>query len=244
MRLGRKNNRSSQHQNLADARGGDIQDPRWQAALAEFNALRDEIDGRTNTQGTLITLVVTAIGIVAGFVIKDNGDIRLLLVLPFLVSAAGIHSSEQDRAIALIGSYIRDELWPYLTKQRRETNTSQAPIPSWERVVKDYRDRHKHRKQHRYWSGLMLTGVPGALIFGCGSVVPLIILQSADGALPGLFDIDIYRAVWWLGVALTVIYALLARSAAGLGRPLSETLIGHGRPRQPTDSTGEPDPLA
>ena len=102
----------------------------------------------------------------------------------------------------------------------------------------------KARKQNRYWSSLMLAGVPGTLIFGCGSVVPLIILQSADGALPGLFDIDIYRAVWWLGVALTVIYALLAMSAQGLGRPLSETLTGHGRPRQPTDSTGEPDPAA
>ena len=60
-------------------------------AVAEFTALRNEIVARTTIQGTLITLVVTAVGVVAGFVIKDNGNVRLLLILPFVVSAAGIH---------------------------------------------------------------------------------------------------------------------------------------------------------
>src|SRR4051794_13710569 len=81
----------------ATARGQGIQ-----VALAEFNALRSELDDHASAQNSLIALVVTAIGIVAGFVIKDHGDLRLLLILPVLVAAAGIHHAEQDRSINLI----------------------------------------------------------------------------------------------------------------------------------------------
>jgi hypothetical protein len=45
---------------------------RVQVALAEFSALRSELQGHTSAQGSLIALVVTAIGIVAGLVIKDG----------------------------------------------------------------------------------------------------------------------------------------------------------------------------
>ena len=190
-----------------------------QVALAEFNALRAEIAARTTTQGSLITLVVTAIGIVAGLVVKDDGDPRLLLILPFLVAAAGIHSSEQDRAIALLGTYIRDELWPHLGGL-----VDDESIPSWENVVSDFRNSGKHRKAKILWSSRLLSGVPGVLIFGFGSVVPLVVLPFVEGAL----DQAIYWVVWGLGVALTVMYAVLAPSAWLLAKPLSETLEGYG----------------
>ena len=201
-----------------EAAGADARKQRIDIALAEFSALRAEILAHTNVQASLIALVVTAIGIVAGFVIKDDGDPSLLLILPFLVSAAGIHSSEQGRAIALIGSYIRDELWPYLEAQ---LGSSDLP-PSWETLVSDLRSCSKHRRRRVFLTYVLLSGVPGFLVFGLGSLVPLIVLPVVDG-----LDETIYWWVWALGILLTLVYGVLARSAWYLGAPLSTNLRGY-----------------
>ena len=198
-------------------------DQRRQAALAEFNALRAEIVARTTSQGTLITLVVTAIGLVAGFVIKDEGDVRLLLILPFLVAAAGIHSSAQDRTIALIGAYIRDRLWPFLAEGGPGAGRG-APLPSWESVVTDSRNPDQHRNRGIYVSSLLLGGIPGILIFGAGSVVPLAVLAGTEDALDSL----IYAVVWALGAALTLLYGYLALQAPALNRRIDQTLKEKG----------------
>ena len=41
---------------------------------------------------------------------------------------------------------------------------------------------------------------------------------------PSLFDLDVYRAVWWIGAVLTLVYVLLALSTVSLSKPLDETL--------------------
>ena len=188
--------------------------------------MRSEIISRSNTQSSLITLAVTALGIVAGFVIKDSGDIRLLLILPFLMSAAGIHSAQQDRAISMMGTYIRDALWPHLTRQVEEVNAP-GEFPSWEQTASDFRQGSKHQVEQNRWSSVLLSSIPGTLIFGLGSMVPLVLVFVANHGLDkDPFEWDIYRAVWWMGVGLVAIFAMLARSA-WLRRPLWETLKGY-----------------
>jgi hypothetical protein len=209
-------------------RRADDKGTRVQIALAEFNALRGEIISHSTTQAGLIALAVTAIGLVGGFVIKEDGDPRLLLILPFLVSAAGIHSAEQGRGIALMGTYIRDSLWPYLDRIHGEDGLVGEAMPSWEQTVTDFRDRKKHKGRWTHPSFLLLSGLPGTLIFFFGSAVPLVVVNFLDDAnLGGLFSWDVYRVVWWLGTALLAVHAVLAASALSLGNPLWETLEGY-----------------
>jgi hypothetical protein len=194
---------------------------RVQIALAEFNALRSEIISHSTTQAGLIVLAVTAIGLVGGFVIKDDGDPKLLLILPFLVSAAGIHSAEQGRGIALMGTYIRDLLWPYLNRIYRADGLAGEEMPSWEQTVTDFRNRRNHTRRWTHPSFLLLSGLPGTLIFFFGSLVPLVVVNFVNDADMGkLFPPDIYRVVWWLAVVLLVAHAALALTALSLGRPL------------------------
>jgi hypothetical protein len=211
---------------------------RLDVALAEFSALRTELQGHSTAQGSLIALVVTAIGIVAGLVIKEGGDPRLLLILPALVSAAGIHYAEQSRAIRLIGSYIRDRLWPYLREQLSEAKSASRLPPSWEHLVDDVR--HPGRVRDRYFASLVLSStVPSVIIFLLGSVVPLVAVhfahmpptaaQEAAGEAgpraldPDLSVLDVYRGVWWLGVALTAVYVGTAVSAMRSSGPQKAT---------------------
>jgi hypothetical protein len=69
-----------------------------------------------------------------------------------------------------------------------------------------------------------------------GSVVPLIAVhfarvpataaQEAAGTVApyvldhSVWEVDVYRGVWWLGVALTAIYVVTALSATGTSGPL------------------------
>jgi hypothetical protein len=181
-------------------------------ALAEFNALRAELLAHANVQASLIALVVTAIGIVGGLVVKEDGDPRLLLILPYLVAAAGIESSNRARTIALIGAYIRDKLWPHLEKQ------TPGSLPSWEARISDFRGLSNHRKPFRiYVPYLLLAGLPSFLIYVCGSVGPLIILA-------GLETLDGLRGVWWGGAVLTAVYVVLAASVWPLNKPIEQIL--------------------
>jgi hypothetical protein len=193
-------------------------DPGVDIAIAEFNALRAEILAHANVQASLVALVVTAIGIVGGLVVKEDGDPRLLLILPYLVAAAGIESSNRARTIALIGIYIRDKLWLYLEEQQMP-----GSLPSWEALVSDFRRRSKH---HRPWRihlpYLALAGIPSILIYVCGSVGPLVILV-------GLEKHDDLWQVWAGGAFLTGLYLVLAISVWQLGKPLGEILKGHGK---------------
>lgn len=198
--------------------------PDREVALAEFNALRAEIISRITTQAALMTLVVTAIGLVAGFVIKAGdgkgpGDVRLLLILPFLVAGAGIYSSNQDHGIRLAGAYIRDVLWPAMAPP-------QGSFLSWERVMSDFRRSGGHRDKSVYLAFEFLAGIPGILIYGLGSIVPLF-LVAFDGKA---FDRIEYAVVWGIGAVLIAIYVMLAWSTRRLDKPLGQLLKTPGLP--------------
>jgi len=189
--------------------------------LPRFAALRTEIVSRMNTQAALMTLVVGAVGVVTGFVIKGGegkggGDIRLLLILPFLVAAAGIYSSTQDHGIRLAGAFIRDVIWPSLS-------TATPAPPSWEHVMKDFRDRRKHKRRVLHLAYEFLAGAPGVLIFGLGSLVPLAAV-GWKGDLDGAGE----WSIWVLGLIFVVSYAAVAYSTRVLDQPLDQLLTTPG----------------
>ena len=63
-----------------------LEEKRVDVALAEFNALRAEIVASANAGNALIGVGLTALAVIVGFVVKDEGDERLLLAVPPLAA--------------------------------------------------------------------------------------------------------------------------------------------------------------
>lgn len=61
-----------------------------EVALHEFVKLRDEIANRSTAQWTLLGLNATATAATSGFVLANNADRNLLLLLPVLTPALGL----------------------------------------------------------------------------------------------------------------------------------------------------------
>lgn len=83
-----------------------------EARLNEFQALRKEIDRRSDAQDKLLALLVTASAAIIGLLIKNDGlEARFALVLATMAGALGVLWVDHARNIGMIGQYIRDDLW-------------------------------------------------------------------------------------------------------------------------------------
>ena len=120
------------------------------ARLAEFAALRAEIDRRSTAQQALIGLNLTATAAIATLV-TGNGQDELLLVLALVSPTLGSLWVDHARNIEALGKYISDELFNW--------------SPCWERSVPRYRERMRWRPYEFVASMLIaLLGPPwGAL---------------------------------------------------------------------------------
>jgi hypothetical protein len=78
--------------------------------LAEYAALRAEVDRRTNVQWNVVALQITSAGVIASLAISRVSDIALLLVIPLLSYMLGSRYILHDYHIKLISKYIRDSL--------------------------------------------------------------------------------------------------------------------------------------
>lgn len=160
-------------------------------ALAEYNALRAEIISHITAQTAVITVGVTALGLIAGFVVKEGADDHLLLVVPPLsMFVILLHTAENYR-IWRLGDYIRDYLWPFLQNQ------AGGLPPSWEAEVR------KYRSSRRIFFKAAAIDSPAIILFLASSVAALAWIRDSDDAL------------WVAGCAMTVI-ALAAPIAVAL----------------------------
>jgi hypothetical protein len=81
-----------------------------QVMLAEYGALRAEVDRRANVQWNVLALQITSTGVIAGLAISHVSDIALLLVIPLSSYLLGSRYILHDYRIKLISRYIRDSL--------------------------------------------------------------------------------------------------------------------------------------
>jgi hypothetical protein len=88
----------------AEARRGD------QVMLAEYAALRSEVDRRANVQWNVVALQITSAGVIASLAISHVSDIALLLVIPLSSYMLGSRYILHDYHLKLISRYIRDSL--------------------------------------------------------------------------------------------------------------------------------------
>jgi hypothetical protein len=78
--------------------------------LAEYAALRAEVDRRGNVQWNVLALQLTSAGVIASLAISHVSDIALLLVIPLSSYILGSRYILHDFQMKLISRYIRDSL--------------------------------------------------------------------------------------------------------------------------------------
>jgi hypothetical protein len=148
-------------------------------ALAEFQALRNEIISHITTQAAVVGLGLTALGVVFGVTV-NNGEERLLLAAPpIALLVVMLHMAETFRC-AKIGTYVRDQLWPFLQER-----VGDETMPSWE--VETAR------------IGNPLGAFARALIIDFPAMAIFVVASGAAVWLAPRFDL-----LWWLGLAMTL----------------------------------------
>jgi hypothetical protein len=103
--------------------------------LAEFAALRSEIEQRSNAQLFLTSLNVTAVGAVGAFTLLNDDQIHLLILLPALCSTLGLLWLDNHNTIRNLGAHIRGlkiiNEWPISTWENRE-----VPIQERKKILR------------------------------------------------------------------------------------------------------------
>src|SRR5918997_5242633 len=97
----------------------DVQNPAAMVALAEFSALRNEIDNLANAHRFMMNLNLTVVAGIVGFILADKADPHLLFVLPIASSAIGLVYQWYVVHAMHIGNYINDCLRPILVGHTR-----------------------------------------------------------------------------------------------------------------------------
>ncbi|TDC40669.1 hypothetical protein E1211_00755 [Micromonospora sp. 15K316] len=97
------------------------------AALADAAAIRSTIERKANHNQNVIGLHLTVVAAVAGFILAERADLRLLLLLPLLSAALGLNVVSQYRDIRIAGEYIEQVLSPAIARY-----TGNATIFGWE----------------------------------------------------------------------------------------------------------------
>jgi hypothetical protein len=99
--------------------------------LAEYAALREEIQSRSGLQQTLIGVNITAIGALGGVVLSTETPPSALLLLPPICSTLGFLWLDHHGTIMQIGRYIGDKLWIWQPSWQNVHGRDRKPIWFW-----------------------------------------------------------------------------------------------------------------
>jgi hypothetical protein len=162
-----------------------------QARLAEYAAHRAEIGWRTQAQQTLLSLNVTAAGLVGSAALTADARRPLLLLLPYICTALGMAWLDHGRSIAATAKYIRTVVW-HGVQEAVGLTTPEERTRLWSRD--DYHVAEKTEFTPRFRLSITL---PYGLVFNVPSIAAL---AFSVGTLdsPGLI------ALWTVGVILTL----------------------------------------
>jgi hypothetical protein len=151
-------------------------------ALAEFTALRSEVQSIRQIQTAVYTAALTILAAVGGFALaKKEGRLEMLLVLPLVLSGLGLILVEAETGISNIGEYIREKL-----SSRLPANQERM---SWEMFI----FRRRSETGARY---ALLGGAAPALILVVPSIASLWITDDQLGSH--------LWPLWWSGAVAAV----------------------------------------
>ncbi len=159
-------------------------------AMAEFKALRDEINQRATYCHTILNINVVATGTVAGLVLGNTSRLDLLLILPILGPVLGLLWLDHSYAIRGMGDYINDRLRPQVCDAAGDQS-----LLGWEGYLDDFERRHKLLR-------FLPLGVPIVVLFA--AIPTFALLRVVD-----VIGVDWRGAIWLVGLLLTVSYLTL-----------------------------------
>lgn len=164
-----------------------------QVALAEFSALRAEISKRSEAQNSLLSLNITALGTVGGFVLSQKADIKLLLLLPILSPVLGMLYLDHGTNIANIGRYIDERIKPIFSDLTR--GSSQIAPRHLVLEYESFARKHEQRMLLRF----LTFGVPVFTVF-CG--LPIVALWFTALQIKDALTFSI----WLIGFLFVMLY--------------------------------------
>ncbi|MEV4197844.1 hypothetical protein [Micromonospora globbae] len=94
----------------------EMQDRALTVVLADAAAIRSTIERKANHNQNVIGLHLTVVAAVAGFILAEKADPRLLLLLPLISAALGLNVASQYRDIRIAGEYIEQVLSPAVAR--------------------------------------------------------------------------------------------------------------------------------
>lgn len=111
-----------------------------EAALAEFNALRQEVVGIRQAQGAIVGLGITALGLLLTFGLQTDGDERLLLAVPWAALLVCLLHTAESWQLHRLGDYIRLRTWPFIQAASSYPHSWEAehsvPVKGWGSIVR------------------------------------------------------------------------------------------------------------
>ncbi|RKN36572.1 hypothetical protein [Micromonospora musae] len=122
------------------------------AALADAAAIRSTIERKANHNQNVIGLHLTVVAALAGFILVERADLRLLLLLPLLSTALGLNVVSQYRDIRIAGEYIEQVLGPAIARY-----TGNARVFGWETFY--WKRKHDGHFAQALAMGLIFPGV-------------------------------------------------------------------------------------
>jgi hypothetical protein len=160
--------------------------PSVQVMLAEFVALRNEIQSRLLLELTVTSIFVTGASVIVGIALTHNASAVTYFTVPALYLVCQLLTMEQHRMIILLGEYIRLHLWPALSERVGGT------VPSWEQFWKAHREPGTSHGGTSLSEGLYPRGRPGwyastarLVIYGGASLAAAILGNPLSGAFSG-----------------------------------------------------------
>jgi drug/metabolite transporter (DMT)-like permease len=130
--------------------------------LSQFTALRAEIQNRSIIQASIVSLNITAIGLIAGFVFAQHADPRVMFVIPILSPILGMVWVDHDVSIGNIGRFIQNAIMPELARAAGATG-----LPDYEVYVREREGRGRFR--------VFVFGIPILFMFALLPLMALIL---------------------------------------------------------------------
>jgi hypothetical protein len=171
--------------------------PDPQILLAEYTALRAEIERRSTTQWNIFALQITAAGAVTGLAISAMSNLALLLIVPMVSYTLGNRYILHDFHLKLIRRYLRESLSGRLNDQlqwdgwRSRELAAEDATRRWFTAT-GWTVLHPTRLAFEGVAVLALTGALAASIY-------VLLARSPSGYL-----ITGFAAGWLLGLVSTV----------------------------------------
>lgn len=166
--------------------------PGHEGPLAEFVALRQELEGLASQHQNTFTFQLTAVGAVSGFALANPTRTLLVLILPMISYVLSVRVAMLRYGVHDIARYIREELASKVP--------GGLPYESW------YAQNRSHPRFMRYGPA-SLVAFPGAAAVGLLWALPEIL---------GLFHKSVLLAsgvglIWLAGALLTVASSWIVR---------------------------------